>query len=614
MRKAETPDPNETQAGMVGVAAMQKAPQIGDIVISRALEAEDEFRPYYDNDTLGVGMSLIEPPYNPATLQAICSENNTLGPCVDAMESNIDGTGYIVEKEGVALSESDPTATKLEEFFDEVFPGLSFVQLRRLVRRDLEQTGNGYIEVLRNIEGQMMFLRYVAARTIRVMRLDAPMVVTKKVMRFGELVEVPTLVRERRYAQMIGSVWIYFREFGATRHVNYETGIWEDNQNPLDYSKRGTEIIHLKLNPHYYTPYGLPRWEGAIPSVLGSRRAEEFNLEYFESGGLPPALITLSGGAMTQKARQSLEDQFNSTTKVKNRIAILETQATSGTLDKSGTVGINVHTFGQDREKDGLFQEYDKNCHDRTRRHFRLPPLFVGDIQAQNFSVAYTSYIVAENQVFRPERDIFDDMVNRVIMPALGGQGYIFRSKALSMADIQTKLAALQIAGATQHVDPKDIVEAVNEIADLDLAITAMPIQLPAAGPGGATPPQAPEVSDRSLEAGTTVPGFVKPKIAVHDGTEKPGGTDTGGGPSSFAKSDFDILSMADYAISSMRKGDIDSVTKVVRSLDQLPPAVRAKFNQALALRQYIDPDMDAAGLADIASCSLMGLMRRGVV
>jgi hypothetical protein len=53
-------------------------------VPSRALEAEDEFRPCYADDSLGAGMALIEPPYNPAILQRVVSENNTLEPCIDA--------------------------------------------------------------------------------------------------------------------------------------------------------------------------------------------------------------------------------------------------------------------------------------------------------------------------------------------------------------------------------------------------------------------------------------------------------------------------------------------------------------------------------------------------
>lgn len=571
------------------------APVLSKIVVSRALEAEDEFMPYYQSDALGTGMSLIEPPYNPAVLQSLCSENNTLGPCVDAMVANIDGTGYVIEKEGVALGENDAGAKSLTEFFDEVFPGVSFVEVRRKVRRDMEQTGNGYIEVLRNLENKVIFLRYVAARTIRCMRLGEPMVVEKKVMRGGSEVVVPTLVRERRYAQMIGATWIYFREYGSCRHINYDTGVWASDATPVPLNKRGTEIIHLTVNPHYYTPYGLPRWEGAIPSVLGSRRAEEFNLEFFESGGLPPALVTLSGGVMTRAARQSLEDQFNSRTGKKHRIAFLETQATSGTLDKSSNVDVGVHTFGQDREKDGLFQIYDGKSHDRTRRHFRLPPLFVGDIQAQNFAVAYTSYLVAENQVFAPERDIFDDMVNRLLMPAIGGHGYFYRSKSLTLADIQTKLAALQIAGATNHVDPKDIVEAINELAGLNLAITDVPV---VEGVPGASP-QEPQVNDRTLTAGTEIPGMVKPKVAVHEGRVN---------PSDLQKSDFGILGLADAALSALRKRDFNQLQKVHEQVGKLDPVARLKFDTALGLKGFATQDPD---VGELAACALAGTANR---
>ena len=162
-----------------------------------------------------------------------------------------------------------------------------------------------------------------------------------------------------------------------------------------------------RCHDHYYTPYGLPRWEGAIPSVLGGRRSEELNLEVFDTGGLPPALITIAGGTMAEEARKALDDQFNSKSRSKRRVAVLETQATSGSLDSSAKVDIDVHSFGSDRQGDGLFQKYDEQNHIRIRRHFRLPPLFVGEIQAQNFSVAFTSYLVAENQVFRPEREVF---------------------------------------------------------------------------------------------------------------------------------------------------------------------------------------------------------------
>jgi capsid portal protein len=51
---------------------------------------------------------------------------------------------------------------------------------------------------------------------------------------------------------------------------------------------------------------------------------------------------------------------------------------------------------------------------------FRIPPILLGMLDRANFAIVYASYLVAENQVFRPERDLFDEMVNRLILPELG--------------------------------------------------------------------------------------------------------------------------------------------------------------------------------------------------
>lgn len=55
--------------------------------------------PYYADDSLGAGMALIERAYNPAVLQRMVSENDTPEACIDAMVTNIDLTGYIIERE-----------------------------------------------------------------------------------------------------------------------------------------------------------------------------------------------------------------------------------------------------------------------------------------------------------------------------------------------------------------------------------------------------------------------------------------------------------------------------------------------------------------------------------
>ena len=510
-----------------------------------------------------------------------------------------------------------------------MFPGLSFLSLRKRVRRDLEQTGNGYIEVLRNLEGQIIFLRCVPSRTVRILRLDAPVVVQKTVERDGQPFTVPTMIRERRYAQMIGPTFIYFREFGASRQVDAGNGWWESEEHPVSPLSRGTEIIHLKVHEHYFTPYGLPRWEGQIPSILGSRRAEEYNLDYFETGGLPPALITIMGGAMTEEARRALEDQFNSKTRSKHRIAILEAQATGGSLDAAGKVDVKVEGFGAERMTDALFQGYDEKCHQRVRRAFRLPPIFVGEVEGMTFASAYTAYLVAENQVFRPEREEFDDMVTRFLLPDLGGQGYVFRSRNVSITDIQSKLVALQVAGATQRIDPKDMVKAVNEVADLDLVAQDHEVLAPGQATqmmmqdrqqamqakaqqqaGGSNDNQGKpgSGSNFNMQANMGASAFKPEKTAtVSVSVPKTG--------SGLVKADgYSVLSMADDAMLALRKRDLGALTRIVHGVDQMSPDLQQQFKAAMALRSYFDPSIDPEGMTELAGCSLMAMMRSGAL
>lgn len=47
--------------------------------------------------------------------------------------------------------------------------------------------------------------------------------------------------------------------------------------------------------------------------------------------------------------------------------------------------------------------------------------MFIGKAADYNFATAYTAYMVAEAQVFLPERDEFDNnMINATIVKALG--------------------------------------------------------------------------------------------------------------------------------------------------------------------------------------------------
>ena len=153
--------------------------------------------------------------------------------------------------------------------------------------------------------------------------------------------------RERRFAQLVNGVTlVYFKEFGASRDLNKSTGKWAARNQRLPARERATEILHLSCIPDSHSPYGLPRWIGQLPSVLGSRKAEEFNLEFFDNGGVPPALIVLQGGTLQSETRKALEAKFAGGATRLNRVQILEVEPTGGSLDKPTTARVTVERFG----------------------------------------------------------------------------------------------------------------------------------------------------------------------------------------------------------------------------------------------------------------------------
>ena len=216
----------------VGVHVIKADPgltaQDAGVLQSNVREIEDEFVGLYELSTSNVHARLIEPPISMANLEFREQQSNALGPCVDAMEVNIDGTGHVIERaDGEEMTDADKAqAESINDFFNEPWPGESFITLRRKLRRDLERTGNAYIEGLRNAKGDLVFCRHVEGKTVRLVRLDAPAAVEKEIKRGGKKFKIKVFLRERRYAQKIAAKLIYFKDFKATRELDKISGEW----------------------------------------------------------------------------------------------------------------------------------------------------------------------------------------------------------------------------------------------------------------------------------------------------------------------------------------------------------------------------------------------------
>lgn len=434
---------------------------------------EDSFVGSYWTGGDTSGIAILEPQFKPGTLYALVSQNNTLAQCIEAMEVNIDGTGHSIELvDGEA--EDDKEKQILEDFFKEPYPGKSMIELRRATRRDQEAAGNGYLEVIRNAGDEVVMLNQVDCIDMRLIRLDDPVEVTRTLTRAGKEISVKVRTRERRFVQLVNGKKVYFKEFGASRDLDRSTGQWSPQGTRLPIEQRASEILHLCGNKEPKTPYGTPRWLNQLPSVLGSRKAEEHNLEFFDAGGLPPVLVIVQGGTLGTEVKDDLRSHLSGKGS-KHRAAIVEAISTSGSIDSAGSVQVRVERFGAERQQDSMFQNYDKACEEHIRCSFRLPPLFIGKASDFNFATAYTAYMVAEAQVFYPERDEFDAVINTKIVRSLGVKKYKFRSLPMTLVDVTNQLKGIEIVSSAKIAEPESIVKALNEMTGLALEFKEPP-------------------------------------------------------------------------------------------------------------------------------------------
>lgn len=446
-------------------------------------------------------IAILEPPYKPATLYAIMGQNNTLPQCVEAMEVNIDGTGHTIALNSGG-KENETEKAFIEEFFKEPYPGVSMVAIRRACRRDLEATGNGYLQVIRNAADKILMLSHIDCIGIRLIRLDDPVPAEKEIIRDAKPLKVTVRTRERRFVQLINGKKVYFKEFQASRDLDRETGEWAIEGKRLPMNKRASELIHFVGNKAPNTPYGEPRWISQLPSALGSRKAEEFNLDYFDSGGLPPVMVFIQGGTLGKDGRAELEAHLSGKKGSNHRAAVVEAVSTSGSLDSSGSVQVRVERFGGDRLSDAMFQSYDKACEEHIRIAFRLPPLFIGRAEDYSFASAYTSYMIAEEQVFSPERVEFDTVMDKIIKE-LGATQYHFRSSPVTLADVTNQLKALGMVTEAGTVEPESIVRALGEVTGLDLDFKK---------PEAAPPLSSPTLTPSAPSKGSSAPSFTAPE------------------------------------------------------------------------------------------------------
>lgn len=387
-------------------ARVIKAAGTSTQVLSRQQEDEKEKNAVND---------IITPPYRIEDLQQIRENSTILGQCIDAYKRNIAGFGHEMQYKQNDIEETDEMKSEWTYVDTEIIPFFSFEkpfkEILETAIDDRETTGNGYIEVIRNLEGKPAELVNMLPQYMRVTRKDDnPQEVTYPIN--GKTIKRKKLFR--RYVQQVGATVTYFKEFGDPRFLNKETGKFGDvSFGP----KEATEVLHFKIGNG---PYGIPRWVSHVVHMVGARKAEELNLRYFKQGRHIPMAILLKNGILSEESEAALTDYVSTVEGEDNQHKYLLLQvenAEEGVVgDTQPNLDIELKSLADVLQNDALFLEYDDKSRQKVQSAFRLPDIYVGYSRDFNRATADAAREITEEQVFEPERNSLEFIINNILL------------------------------------------------------------------------------------------------------------------------------------------------------------------------------------------------------
>ncbi|GED14864.1 phage portal protein [Aneurinibacillus migulanus] len=432
----------------VRARVIKSGQSIGTSVVSKQ-ELSD-----YEADS--VYTEIIMPKYPPRILKVIVENSTILQQCITAYKQNICGFGL-----STVYRDDDSVGDETDEMKKE------WETMRLLLRQfnfdkphkdiwgqgiaDREETGNGYIEVIRDGLNKPVGLENVNPETMKV---------TKK----GEAVSIningttiPIKKRFRKYIQETKGKKVWFKEFGDPRIMDSRTGEYDVNT-PEEHQAH--EIIHLKIGSG---PYGIPRWIGHLPHITGARKAEELNLKYFEQGRHTPLAILIKNGLLSDESEAALKEYAESVEGVDNahKFLLLEVEGDESESSMPGEsnpkVDIEIKSLADMLQQDALFQEYDDNSRQKVQSAFRLPDIYIGRSRDFNRATADMARQITEEQVFQPERDSLSFIINHKLLAEYDFRyvEVVFNGPEISDAQDATRLIGVgNVAGA---ITPNDL-------------------------------------------------------------------------------------------------------------------------------------------------------------
>ena len=418
---------------------------------------------------LNINLTQLTKPYDPFLLRQVVQENDTLNQVIEVYAAQVAGFGlepvYVGDEQEQEREDKEHPETKQMPMWEaewDIIQGLADnLNLERPTKevlqeliRHVEETGNGYLEVIRNIEGNVVGIENLQPEFVTVTQLN-------------DVVDKDGVPFTARYFYLmdinepIGKMGRWFKTFGDITPINIDGTI-------ADEYGQGTanEVIHIKIGDHI-APYGTPRWIGALAKILGGREADMYNYRFFKNGTASPMALMLNNSQLTEETEQRM---LKARSEDQHKIMVIETESVMGGImqEEKMSSSTKLEKLTDTMKQDGTFLEYTKMISDTVISAFRIPAIFVAKTQDYNRATSETAKQTAEEQVFQPLREMYSWQINRIF------KEYEFKyvklqlkSPQLSNIDDVTKI--LQIATQAGAISVNNFVPLLAKALNLPL-------------------------------------------------------------------------------------------------------------------------------------------------
>lgn len=378
----------------------------------------------------------ITPPYNLYQLASFADTNFANHAAIVAKVQNVVGLGYhfemtpntqmrvesVDDEAKIAKVKKKIENLKIDtsEWLESLNDDESFTMTMKKVYADLEATGNGYIEIGRNVKGEIGYVGHIPAITMRVRR------------------------HRDGFVQIISGYVVYFRNFGAK------------NPNPITADTRPNEIIHLKKYSPLNSFYGIPDIVPAMQAITGDEMAAQYNIDYFQNKAVPRYIVTVKGAKLSADAEDRLFRFLQTGIKGQNH-RTLYLPLPADTIDNK--IEFNMQAI-ENTPQEASFEKYRQRNRDDIFIAHEVPSSKIGGSEGGSLAGALGSDRTFKEQYARPAQRELEKVIGKIIRERTDIIEIKFNELSLTDEVAQSQIYERYVK--TQVMVPNEVRERLN--------------------------------------------------------------------------------------------------------------------------------------------------------